>query len=99
MLRLSRGKQQCLPPGEAIAREHLLDRGAIPPQFYHGIEPGDSQRSALEPAFIAPSRSRGRRKPLSLGRMAIFIQERSRLENRGRMGKRQKVDTTCGCWT
>ena len=84
------GGGHCIPPGEAVAREHLLERGAIPSKLRSCLTAGNSRRTDVKLAFEASARSGRGRRYLPRRRQAICIPERPGLADAGRVGPRAK---------
>src|SRR5213594_4412057 len=88
---VSRHGRRTPKPGEAVARDELLDRGAVSRQLSSCLKTGDSRQSANQPvATNAAGAGGGRHRRYPPGREAIYIPGRPGLEDHGGVGSRAK---------
>src|SRR5262249_10220465 len=85
LLRVSRGEQQRVPAGQAHARREGLERGAVARELCDDAASGQSRRPGDQSFVAAPAGAGTRRRSVSLRRPAVFLQQRSRLEDAGRV--------------
>src|ERR1051326_7020808 len=87
LCRVSSAEQQRVPAGEAARACVVLERGAVEEEFRRGLDARRAGRSRAKPIAAPAACAAGGRQRLSLGRLAVRLEERPRLENARSVGE------------